>query len=83
MAAQFVEFADCVIVKPLELLELGESTADISLEPSTPAMPEPELEATKLERVRSQLTQRDPNGAAARVAIAEKRARGEIVGVIS
>lgn len=65
MAAELVQFAYCVVEKWLQLPELGESARDIGLDPSTPTMPEPELKATKVERVGSQLTQDDANSAAA------------------
>lgn len=81
VAAELVKVVDRLIEKPLQLLELGQSTGDIGFDSSPPAMPEPELQATELECIGSQLTQGDANGATARVAIAEERAGREIVDV--
>jgi hypothetical protein len=81
MATQGRELVDCLIEEPLQLLKLGEPTGDIGLDPSVPAMPQPELEATKLEGVGSQLTQGHTDSTAARVAVVEQRAGDEIVGV--
>jgi hypothetical protein len=83
VATEFVECTDRLVVEALQLLERRESPADIWLDPAAPAAPEQELQAPKLECFRSQLTQRDANGAAAGVAIAEKHAGDEIVGVVS
>jgi hypothetical protein len=54
---------------------------NVAFNPATPALPEPEMEPPKLERVGCQLAQGDANRAPAGTISSEENAGSEIVGV--
>jgi hypothetical protein len=63
--ARLFHLAHRVVENLLQLLELGKPSRDVRFESPPPAVPEPELDPAKSERVRIQLAQSHANRTAA------------------